>query len=169
MWVAPAWAGLSAGAVSGYAISRPEKIVNKNNELINFSGKAGHLPRINVVCWRLQGVRGPQDIDYLRFYRSLSSDIKKGAAASAAAPTQATPGGRRAAGRRRRGLPAGVLKSSCLVLDAGAQEQRCAHLFNFACDPDEGIDDRVGVVHRVDRDLTLLLAHANGVDLLGDD
>jgi hypothetical protein len=54
-----------------------KKIVNKNNGLLNFSGKAGHLPRINVVCWRLQGVWGPQDIDYLRFYRSLSSDKKR--------------------------------------------------------------------------------------------
>ena len=53
--------------------------------------------------------------------------------------------------------------------DAGLQEQLGAQLLNLAREPEDGIDDRVGILHRVNGDLTLDWAHAHSIDFVIND
>src|SRR5687767_12189991 len=61
------------------------------------------------------------------------------------------------------GSPAGE-KRCGLVLQRGLEEQTLAESLNLFCNPDERIDQQLGVAHRVQRGLALDFGHAGGVD-----
>ena len=56
-----------------------------------------------------------------------------------------------------------------VVFDAGLQEQQGAQLLHLVSDPEDGVNDRIGIAHRVNRDLALAGAHAYGVDFVIND
>ncbi len=51
-----------------------------------------------------------------------------------------------------------------VLFDAGFQEQEGAQLLDLARDPDNGVDQGIGVTHGVDRGLTFNGAHLHCID-----